>query len=502
MSMRTQQRPWAAYARISVDKDESASIEGQRQVVERWAKAYGHKLEWFVDEGISGSKSVRRPQRDELERRLAAGDFAGVVVKAVDRLARNLRDFVRLADTASTAGVSVVVVETGIDTGTDSGRMMMEMLASFAAFEARQISARQKVSQEIRRQQNRALGQAPYGFRNVKEADGTWRRIDHDEAKAVKAMTRWLVAGASLADTAAKADAAGYTPRRTPKWSPESLSQTLRNPSLNGQRKRGDDVERGADGRPIRDKDLAILDNQTWAKLQAALDHRSKHRFAPKRHEPLLLAPVTFCGSCGGPMCRSGANKDFHVYRCSNGMHGKCIDDGKMRLGPVTIGVQKLETFVDDFLQLKEGVTAMVERTVDDPALTVELDEVNETIERLVRSIGGATASETESLMGQLVALKDQQAMLLHRLETEQVEVVEDLGFAPARAWADGDDATRRELVPLFFHSIHVFKAKHHGQPADERVQIRMHDGTKQGYVAWFAGMGTLEDNWRGSEVA
>jgi site-specific DNA recombinase len=473
-----EQRPWAAYARISNATDESVSIEGQRQSIERWAKAYDHELVWFVEAGgVSGSKDIKRAERDDLERRLASGEFAGVVVKAVDRLARNVRDFVRLVDTASAAGASVVVVEGGIDTGSDAGRMMMSLLAVFAEFEAKQISARQKVSQEVRRQQGRALGVPPYGFGHRKDEQGSWRVIDRAEAKVVRVMAKWTITGASLADVAAKANAVGYTTRKGLAWSPESVSQMLRNPALNGQTRRGDDVERGSDGRPIRSTDLTILDTTDWQRLQKALHERSKHRFATAKHEPLILAPVTRCISCSGPMGRSGANSGYAVYRCINGMHGKC------RL-PVTIGQIKLERFIDDLIEVAEDLTLPVTRRDEDPALAAELQAVTEDVGRLLRSLSTASSTEVAAIALQLARLKEQQALLVQRVEDEWVEVVTGR-YSPAIKWREGDEHAKRELVPLFFQSILVRPATHNAEPVDTRVIVMVPDGTREGTVLW-----------------
>lgn len=467
---RSTSRPWAAYARLSVDKDESASIEGQKAVVDRWAKAHGHALVWFVDEGVSGSKAIRRPQRDDLEARLSAGEFAGVVVKAVDRLARSTRDFLRLADTAAAAGASIVVVESGLDTGTDTGRLMLGMLAQFAEFEAAQIGSRQRISQEVRRQQGRSLGRPPYGFTNRKDESGAWRIINTTEAKAVRQLARWITSGLSLQQVAEKANekALPIRPQRNRKhdfWTGQHVSSILRNPAINGQVPRGDGVEVGADGRPIRHEHLQILDNTTWAKVQEALDHRSAHRFSPATHEPLLLSSVMVCAACNGHMGRSTANKGFVIYRCTNGSQRKCPR-------PVTISAAKIETFINDLVAIAEDVIIPVTRRQEDPELQVELAEVTATVERIVASMATAAPDEVAALAGQLTRLKEQQAVLRTRIDSEPVVVAEDLGYSPAMAWRDGDEATRRELVPHFFRQIKVLPAQHNSQPVEDRLVI------------------------------
>lgn len=79
----------------------------------------------FVDEGVSGSKAIARPARDDLERRLASGEFDTVLVKSVDRLDRSVLDFHRIAATAHKRGAAVVVIHAGLDTSTASGKMTL-----------------------------------------------------------------------------------------------------------------------------------------------------------------------------------------------------------------------------------------------------------------------------------------------------------------------------------------------------------------------------------------
>lgn len=490
---KAQERPWAAYARISVDKDESVSIKGQRASVERWAKAYGHKLVWFTDEGVSGSKDVRRRERDDMERRLAEGEFAGVVVKAVDRLARNVRDFVRLAKVAEDAGGSVVVVEGGIDTGTDAGNMMMTLLSVFAEFEAKQIASRQRVSQEVRRQQGRSLGRPPYGFTNRHDEQGAWRIVHAEEAKAVKSMVKWVLAGDSLRQVAAKANEKGLPLREgknaASQWTGEAVGTVLRNPSLNGQTPKGDDVLRGTDGRPVRDESLQILDTATWRDLQAALELRAEHRFNPATHEPLLLAGVAKCAHCGGGLSRSSANKGYPIYRCTNGGKGKCA-------APVTITVSKLEGFIDDFVSMWEDVELPVITRKDDPALQAELADVTDNVERLLAAMASASSDEVARLAAQLTTLKAQQATLVQRIDSEQIEVAEPLGFNPAIAWQEGDEQARRALVPLFFSRIEVRKAQHNATPVEDRVVLYtpLPDGSGKGQMVWEPGATFVRD--------
>jgi site-specific DNA recombinase len=112
----------------------------------------------FTDENVSGSKAVARPARDDLERRVAAGEFDAVLVKSVDRLARSVLDFHRIAATAEKRGAALVIIEAGLDTSMPAGRMMLGILAQFAEFEAATIGQRVTTSNAGLRREGRTRG--------------------------------------------------------------------------------------------------------------------------------------------------------------------------------------------------------------------------------------------------------------------------------------------------------------------------------------------------------
>ena len=75
----------AGYGCLSVATEESLSVAGQVCAIHAEAERRGWPLPViFTDEGVSGSKAIARPARDDLERRIEAGEFDAVLVKAVD----------------------------------------------------------------------------------------------------------------------------------------------------------------------------------------------------------------------------------------------------------------------------------------------------------------------------------------------------------------------------------------------------------------------------------
>ena len=97
----------AAYVRVS---EESENPENQRYAIALWASKNGHQiLEFFEDIGISGALPPR--DRPGFQRAMGALDRAdGLVVYALDRIARSLMELVDTVRTIESKGKVVLSV--------------------------------------------------------------------------------------------------------------------------------------------------------------------------------------------------------------------------------------------------------------------------------------------------------------------------------------------------------------------------------------------------------
>jgi DNA invertase Pin-like site-specific DNA recombinase len=77
---------------------------------------------------------------DDMLRQLRRGDV--VVVWKLDRLSRSLKDLLHLLERIEEVGAGFRSLTESIDTTTPSGRMMMQMVGSFAEFERAMIRER------------------------------------------------------------------------------------------------------------------------------------------------------------------------------------------------------------------------------------------------------------------------------------------------------------------------------------------------------------------------
>lgn len=137
------------YARVSTQEQDT-----QAQIVA--LKATGCEL--IFQEKASG----RRWDRPELHRllgQLSKGDV--VVVWKLDRLSRSLKDLLLTLEKIETAGADFQSLTEAIDTATPAGRMMMQIVGSFAEFERAMLRERTKNGLEAARKDGRVGGRRP-----------------------------------------------------------------------------------------------------------------------------------------------------------------------------------------------------------------------------------------------------------------------------------------------------------------------------------------------------
>ena len=78
------------YARQSVDKEDSISIESQIELCLREVGNNQHKV--FRDKGYSG-KNTERPDFQEMMAEVRAGGVGRIIVYRLDRISRSVLDF-------------------------------------------------------------------------------------------------------------------------------------------------------------------------------------------------------------------------------------------------------------------------------------------------------------------------------------------------------------------------------------------------------------------------
>jgi DNA invertase Pin-like site-specific DNA recombinase len=168
-------RRCAVYTRKSVQQDPThqfGSLEAQRSICSSYIasqkpKGWVELPRHYDDDGQSGG-DLRRPALQELLSDIESGLVDVVVIYKLDRITRTLLDFVRLMDLMDQFGVGFVAVTQNFDTSDSTGRLILNILLTFAQFEREIASDRLKDKFGAMRQRGMFVGgNPPYGYNLV-----------------------------------------------------------------------------------------------------------------------------------------------------------------------------------------------------------------------------------------------------------------------------------------------------------------------------------------------
>lgn len=158
----------AVYTRKSSDEglDQAFnSLDAQREsgeayIVSQRSEGWVCLPDRYDDGGFSGG-NMTRPALKRLLADIAAGRIDCVVVYKVDRLSRSIVDFARMHEIFEAHGVTFVSVTQQISTVHSHGKLMMNMLFSFAQFEREIVSERTRDKIAASRKKRQWTGGAP-----------------------------------------------------------------------------------------------------------------------------------------------------------------------------------------------------------------------------------------------------------------------------------------------------------------------------------------------------
>jgi len=157
----------AGYIRVSTSEQVTGgySLDAQREQINAACKMKGWTLvHTFVDAGYSAG-SMKRPGLQRLLAACDAKEVEIVIVGAMDRLSRRLRDLDYLREHYFNNGTALFLIREGIDCTTPTGKAMYGMTGIFAELERDLLRERTRVGMAEAKRQGHIAGVTPYGFR-------------------------------------------------------------------------------------------------------------------------------------------------------------------------------------------------------------------------------------------------------------------------------------------------------------------------------------------------
>ena len=299
----------AIYARVSSEEQalEGTSIDLQVEKGHGYAglRDWGEVSE-YVDAGYSGGND-NRPQLQRLMQDVEADRVDVVIVWKLDRFFRNLRLLLEYKERLDEAKVAFVSVSESVDTSSQAGRLLFNILGSIAEWERESITERTKEGRRRRFAEGKwAAGKPPYGYRYNPETKGL--DIREDEARVVRRIYQLYVHDRlGQLQVARQLNTEGVPGKKgSSSWHNSSVRDTLVHPCYKGKHPKGVEVE-------------PIVEESLWELAQKRRkDNPKLHR---REGSQWLLQAMVKCGVCGRTLnCAKTPNKahpDRRTYTCT-----------------------------------------------------------------------------------------------------------------------------------------------------------------------------------------
>jgi len=303
------------------------TLEAQRDACQHYIESQG-ALGWtavptrYDDGGFTGA-NLERPALQELLDDIDRGLVDMVVVYKVDRLSRSILDFARLIQQFEKKSIGFVSITQSFDTSTSMGRLILNVLLSFAQFEREMIAERTSDKIQAAKKRGKWTGGAiMLGYAVDKEKHGLV--VVPEEAELVRLIFDLYLRLHSTLFVAQGLNKQGFTTKRHISgsgrvlggrpWGKVAVHTILRNPIYVGK-------IRSKDGELHRGEHEPIVALEVFERVAEVLESRGHAHRPPRAAKPsrFLLAGLLRCGPCKSAMIPSTTRKkgrEYRYYRC------------------------------------------------------------------------------------------------------------------------------------------------------------------------------------------
>lgn len=452
------------YARYSSEKQQDISIDGQIRVCREYAAREGYTIvDVYTDRALSASHGVeKREAFQQMFRDAPKGKFDVVIVYKLSRFSRNRYDSAIYKSKLRKAGVRLVSANEPISDSPE-GALIEGIFESLDEFYSRNLA--QDVSRGMHENAAKGLstgGAPPFGYQIVDKKF----EINPATAPAVRLVFEMYAEGKTTEAIAAKLNGMGYRTSLGRAFSRTSFNTMLRNPKYIGVYMYKDEIK-------LEGAVPAIVDRDTFDKVQKRL-HRAQ--IAPATNKaiiPYLLTGKIFCGACGlkmsGDSGRSHTGGQYHYYSCGGKKRRTGCKMPSLKKGMLeNIVVEHARALLhpDSIRRIAQAAAAEYRKQAEDNSVAVslqsQLDECDKSIANIVKMIEKGIASE--ALAMRLQTLEEQKNALVCELSESQRGVptlteMDILLWLSRFSSGDVSDPDYAEnIVGMLVNSVHVYQ--------------------------------------------
>ncbi|MBR7132795.1 MAG: recombinase family protein [Clostridia bacterium] len=486
----------ALYARQSIERDNSISIETQLQycngMIRPDEKLYDVKN--FSDKGYSG-KDTNRPDFQRLMKDIHRGKVKKVIVYKLDRVSRSLIDFVDMLAVFKKYNVEFISSQECFDTSSPYGEMICKLLMIFAEFERTSIINRIRDAYDKRSDMGLySGGRRVYGY-NLEDTviNGIKTKkfvINKKEAEHIKyifevysqpSVTLRLLQNNLLEN--------GIKPLYGVDWTTGKLGTLLRNPiyvkadvdiydyfernntnivgniedfngkhniQLYGKTTHDKKLTDWSDMKIVLLQSHGIVDSAIWLKCQRKLEQNKQIGNSLSNNTSWLSGKLV-CAKCGHTMTTvKGETRKY--FLCTGKTHKKTCTGVKQ-----TIYVEDMEEMIDEYISNKlESLNLSKVHHSDENSAQINIIKLKvKEVEQKLSSLSDAILSG--SLNEEMIAVLNERAKKLTEEKRKYLNDIDDLLISSSnvkeslnfsKKWNKADFKERKAICNVLIKSI------------------------------------------------
>lgn len=343
----------------------------------------------YDDGGYSGG-NTHRPALQQLLRDIGDGLVDVVVVYKLDRISRSLRDFMDLSRIFEDHNVSLVSVTQKFDTSTSMGRMMLNMLMTFAQFEREMTADRIRDKMEATRKKGMWTGGViPYGYKTVDRK----LVVEPEQAAEVLYAYEQYLDNRSFLETSRVMTEKYGTRKDGSKWTVMNLRCLLQQAIPAGK------IRDSKTGELYDGQHEAIVPLDLWMKVQDIITKKKTGLQTNRTASGAPLKGLLRCGYCDGAMVPSfciNGKKRYHYYRCVKS-HKHLTEDCQLKMIPADMIEKEVFRIVGEVVEDEFFLQSIV---VD---CGVSIGEARKFMSELVQRLGKMTQHEKQRFAQQFI---------------------------------------------------------------------------------------------------
>lgn len=160
------------YVRAStIEEVKAGSNEMQKEILDHFCKSKNWDYKIYEDKGKTGA-NMDRDGFKKMMKDVGKEKPYAIVVTKIDRYARSLIDLLNSIQDLEQKGIGFISVEdSGIDTTSPNGRLLLQILGAFAEFERNMINSRTSAGREKARAMGVKFGRPALKTKNGKFID-------------------------------------------------------------------------------------------------------------------------------------------------------------------------------------------------------------------------------------------------------------------------------------------------------------------------------------------